>query len=238
MRTTDVVVDPESVEGAQVGKRTYSIRWWQAVLLVAMSAVIVFSFYFPPPMNVEVNFREASRIFYYHVPIAWVTVIAYFTAIFYGVRYLKSRDWHDDQRAVTAAGLGTVFAILATISGSIFAKVAWGSFWNWDPREVSIFMLLLIYGSYFSLRTAVRSDEAKGTLSAVYSILAIFAVPFFIFIMPRMDRSLHPAKMDLSPGTTLPVFLVSLACFTVLFFWMLRMAFKVWLLHAAREREF
>jgi heme exporter protein C len=212
--------------------------WWKVPLLLLMSGVICFSFYFPPPMNVEVTFRDASRIFYYHVPLAWVTVIAYFTAIFYGIRYLRSRDWRDDQRAVTAAGLGTVFCVLATISGSIFAKVAWGSFWNWDPREVSIFVLLLIYGSYFSLRTAVRSDEARGSLSAVYSILAIFAVPFFIFVMPRMDKSLHPAKMELSAGTTLPVFLTSLACFTVLFFWILRLAFRVALVKGAQERAF
>jgi heme exporter protein C len=213
------------------------IRWWQIVLFVAMAGVICLSYYFPPPMNVKVTFRDASRIFYYHVPIAWVTAIAYFTAIFYGVRYLKTRDWRDDQRAVSAAGLGTVFCVLATISGSVFAKVAWGSFWNWDPREVSIFVLLLIYGSYFSLRGAVRSDEAKGALSAVYSILALFAVPFFIFVMPRMDRSLHPAKMELSSGSTLPVFLISLACFTVLFFWMLRLSFRVGLIRGERERE-
>jgi heme exporter protein C len=212
--------------------------WWKAPLFILMSGVIVLSFYFPPPMNVQVTFRDASRIFYYHVPVAWVTVIAYFTAIFYGIRYLRSRDWRDDERAVTAAGLGTVFCILATISGSIFAKVAWGSFWNWDPREVSIFVLLLIYGSYFSLRTAVRSDEARGALSAVYSILALFAVPFFIFVMPRMDKSLHPAKMELSAASTLPVFLTSLACFTVLFFWILRLSFRVALTRGTRERAF
>lgn len=238
MRTAKVVADLEHMNSTPVSGGASRIAWWQWLLFVAMSGVVVFSFYFPPPMNVQVEFREASRIFYYHVPIAWVTVIAYFTSIFYGIRFLKTKEWQDDQRAVTAAGLGTVFAVLATISGSIFAKVAWGSFWNWDPREVSIFLLLLIYGSYFSLRAAVRSDEAKGSLSAVYSILAIFAVPFFIFIMPRMDKSLHPAKMDLSPGTTLPVFLVSLVCFTILFFWVLRMAFKVWLTYTAKEREF
>jgi len=226
------------MSGSSPGSTRGRGAWWKAPLFLLMCGVIFLSFYFPPPMNVEVTFRDASRIFYYHVPIAWVTVIAYFTAIFYGIRYLRSRDWRDDQRAVTAAGLGTVFCILATISGSIFAKVAWGSFWNWDPREVSIFVLLLIYGSYFSLRTAVRSDEARGSLSAVYSILAIFAVPFFIFIMPRMDKSLHPAKMELSAGSTLPVFLVSLACFTVLFFWILRLAFRVALIKGAQERAF
>ena len=219
-------------------ERRGGVRWWQPVLFVAMCGVIALSFVLPPPMNVDVTFRSASRIFFYHVPVAWVTVIAYFTAIFYGIRFLRTKSWQDDHRAVTAAGLGTVYCILATISGSIFAKVAWGSFWNWDPRQVSIFVLLLIYGSYFTLRGAVRSDQARGALSAVYSILALFAVPFFIFIMPRMDKSLHPAQMELDPGSTLPVFLVSLACFTVLFFWMLTMAFKVSLRQGRKERDF
>jgi hypothetical protein len=74
-------------------------------------------------------------------------------------------------------------------------------------------------------------------LSAVYSLLAIFAVPFFIFVMPRMDRSLHPATMELSTGSTLPVFLCSLACFSVLYVWILWMAFRVGLVLESRKKE-
>jgi heme exporter protein C len=206
-----------------------------------MSLVIFFSFYLPTPMRdsaaISKSQDDAFRIVYYHVPMAWVTVVAYFTSIFFGVRYLKSKHWQDDERALTAAGLGTVFCIMATVSGSVFAKIAWGAYWNWDPRQVSIFVLLLIYGSYFALRGAVSTDSARGTLSSVYSILAAFAVPFFVFILPRMSPSLHPNRMDMTGFGPRGVFISSFICFTVLFFWMLQVAFRARLFQRMRNRE-
>jgi heme exporter protein C len=119
-----------------------------------------------------------------------------------------------------------MFCILATVTGSLWAKFNWGSFWNWDPRETSIFVLLLIYCAYFALRSAVDVSEKRAALGAVYSILAGITVPFFIFIMPRILDSLHPdpiintrGKIDMNP-TMLIVFLASLAGFTALYFWM------------------
>jgi heme exporter protein C len=214
------------------------VKWWQALLFLSMSTIIVLSFHYPPPLDVPEPFRAASRIFYYHVPIAWATVVAYFTSMFYGIRYLKSRDWRDDQRALTAAQIGTLFCVLAAVTGAIFAKVAWGAYWNWDPRQVSIFMLLLLYSSYFALRGSLGSDHARGTLSAVYSILSLFAVPFFMFIMPRMSPSLHPAQITLNPDSTRPVFFTSVVCFTLLYYWMVNIAFRINLRAGVREREF
>lgn len=228
----------QQVEAAKVSAGSRAINWWQALLFLSMCTVIVLSFHFPPPLDVPEPFRAASRIFYYHVPVAWVTVIAYFTGMFYGIRYLKSRDWRDDQRAHTAAQIGTLFCVLAMITGAIFAKVAWGAYWNWDPRQVSIFMLLLLYSSYFALRGSLNSDHSRGTLSAVYSILSVFAVPFFMFIMPRMSPSLHPAQITLNPDSTRPVFFASVACFTLLYYWLVSVSFRINLRRGAIEREF
>ena len=237
----------QRVTTAQVESPSLPVRartgppWWTWLLLPAMSFVILFSFYLPTPMRDSAatteSLDDAFRIVYYHVPMAWVTVVAYFTSIFFGVRYLKTRRWQDDERALTAAGLGTVFCIMATLSGSVFAKIAWGAYWNWDPRQVSIFVLLLIYGSYFALRGAVSTDSARGTLSAVYSILAAFAVPFFVFILPRMSPSLHPNRMDMTGLGPRTVFIASFVCFTLLFIWMLQLAFKVRLHQRMRSRE-
>jgi heme exporter protein C len=94
---------------------------------------------------------------------------------------------------VAAIEQGFLFSILATATGSIFAKVVWGSFWNWDPRETSILILLLIYGAYFALRSAIDDAERREQLAAVYALLAFVTVPLLIFVVPRLaESSLHP----------------------------------------------
>jgi len=178
--------------------------------------------------------EEKARLIFFHVPTAWLSVMAFFTSMVYGILYLRRRDPMDDISSSAAAGLGFLFCILATITGAIWAKFNWGSFWNWDPRETSIFVLLLIYGAYFSLRSAVDVEEKRATLSSVYSIIAAVTVPFFIFIMPRIMTGLHPgAKGDpdgagpviefkMSPNMRV-VFFASLIGFTLLFIWMFRL---------------
>ncbi len=200
-------------------------------MFLAMSAVIVFSFITPEPQQ---QIGSASRIFYYHIPQAWVCVIAFAMSMIYSIRYLKSKNISDDDKAVAAASLGFVFCILATLTGSIFAKVTWGSFWNWDPRETSIFILLLIYGAYFALRGAVDVEEKRASLSAVYSIFAFVTVPFLIFVIPRIVPSLHPDdsivddNMKFTMGATVRmIFFSSLALFTVVYFWMFSLAKRI-----------
>jgi len=149
-----------------------------------------FSFPFIPGLE------ERAKIIFFHVPVSWMTVIAFLVSMWYGIAYLRKKNLNDDAKSSVSAGLGLLFCILATTTGSVWAKFNWGSFWNWDPRETSIFVLLLVYGAYFALRSAIDSDEKKATLSAVYSVLAFVTVPFFIFIMPRILPGLHPGSAD------------------------------------------
>ncbi|MGH2567879.1 MAG: cytochrome c biogenesis protein CcsA, partial [Bacteroidota bacterium] len=134
--------------------------------------------------------------------------------------------------------LGFLFCVLATVTGALWARFNWGSFWNWDPRQVSIFILLLIYGAYFALRSAIESEEKRASLSAVYSILAGLTVPFFIFIMPRMMAGLHPGAQGdpsgkgplfessmIAPNMRV-LFYLSLLGFTLLFVWLLSMRIR------------
>jgi heme exporter protein C len=175
--------------------------------------------------------EQKARIIFFHVPTAWLSVVAFLTSMVYAVQYLRRRDLSYDIRSSAAAGLGFMFCILATLTGAVWAKFNWGSYWNWDPRETSIFVLLLIYGAYFSLRSAVETEEKRATLSSAYSIIAAVTVPFFIFIMPRIMTGLHPgAKGDpdgagpvvefkMSPNMRV-IFFSSLIAFTLLFYWM------------------
>ncbi|HZV11683.1 MAG TPA: cytochrome c biogenesis protein CcsA, partial [Candidatus Kapabacteria bacterium] len=105
---------------------------------------------------------ERARIMFYHVPMSWIATVAFFVSMIYGIIYLRKRNPDDDTKSAAAAGLGLLFCLLATITGSIWARFNWGSFWNWDPRETSIFILLLVYGAYFSLRSAIDTTEKRA----------------------------------------------------------------------------
>ena len=175
---------------------------------------------------------EVSRILFFHVPMAWVATLAFLLSMIASSVYLITRKVNADFLAQSSAELGFLFCFLATITGSIFAKATWGSFWNWDPRQTSIVMLLMIYGAYFVLRSAVPDHEKRRVFAGVYSILAFCTVPFLVFVVPRITTSLHPEDTlnPANPGMdmkTLIFFLGSLCAYTGLFVWMLRLKVRM-----------
>jgi len=196
------------------------------ILLFFWLAVVIYGAFFYAPLAEGLG--EYTRVLYFHVPTAWITVVAFALGAIFSGLYLKKREIKYDLWSESANQLGFLFGILATVTGSIWAKMSWGSFWNWDPRETSIFILLLIYAAYFALRSAVEQPERRAALSAVYDLLAFVTVPFFIFVVPRIYSSLHPdpimnveGKIHMD-GKMLTVFLSSLFGYTLLFLWMLK----------------
>jgi heme exporter protein C len=180
--------------------------------------------------------EENAKIIFFHVPTAWLTVIAFLMSTVYSFLYLKKKNLDDDAKAYSAAQLGMVFCILATVTGAVWAKFAWGQFWSWDPRQTSIFAILLIYGALFALRSSVENEDKRATLSAVYSLIAFVTVPFFIFIMPRIMKGLHPGSaedstsgpiVDFQMNSSMQlIFFLSLIGFTILYIWMWRVGYK------------
>ena len=134
-------------------------KWF---LGLGMAAICWGAFLYARPAQSFVG--ESSRIVFFHVPQAWVSTLAFFVAAWYSWRYLKTRRIEDDEAASAAARLGFLFCVLATVTGSIFARVMWNSYWNWDPRETSIVLLLLVYGAYLGLRGALEDPERRATL--------------------------------------------------------------------------
>jgi len=185
--------------------------------------------------------EETTRVLYFHIPAAWISVLAMAWSMGHSVAYLKRRRLEHDDHAVAAAELGLVFCIGATISGSLWAKAMWGSYWNWDPRETSIFFVLLIYGAYLALRGSVEGDERRARLAAIYSVAAFVTVPFLMFVVPRIYDTLHPdpiintrGKIEMDPRIRIS-FLALLLGFTALFAWMLSLRVRV--LRVARRLE-
>ena len=196
---------------------------WRGLLLAWIAGWIVAAFLWAPLVAV---LGPTTRVLYFHIPSAWVTVVALGWSMVHSVLYLRRRNLEHDRQAAAAAELGLLFCVMATVSGSLWAKAMWGSYWNWDPRETSIFFLMLVYVAYLALRGAIDESERRARLSAIYSAIAFVSVPFLIFVVPRIYFTLHPdpiinprGKMDMDPRIRV-VFFALLAGFTALFFWL------------------
>ncbi len=211
------------------------------VLLVWLAVVIVAAFFYVHAAEGFVG--ESSRIVFFHVPMAWIAVLAFLVSCIASVMYLRRRDPKDDIRASVSAGLGLLFAALATTTGAVFAKIMWGAYWNWDPRQTSITILLLIYAAYLALRGAVDDPERRASLSAVYAILAFVTVPFLVFVVPRIYWSLHPDTIINTRGANefdsryTQVLLASVLGFTGLYVWLYTIGCRIETIRQRRRQE-
>ncbi len=213
--------------------------WWKILIFLLMTGVIIAAFVLPTPMATAtaLGSAEVYRIFYFHVPQAWVAALAFLISMYQAIRFLQTKNMDYDTKAAAANKLGLVFAILATLTGSIFAKMTWGEFWNWSEiREVSVFILLLIYGAYFALRSALPNPETRASLSSVMSILFAASAVFLIFILPRIYNvfSQHPTdsivdsegSITMAP-TVAVIFASSMIAFTAIFVWIYNLTIRI-----------
>jgi heme exporter protein C len=229
---------------------------WKIFLFVLLAFVSIAGIAFPivPVPHAWYEFpiipglKENAKIIFFHVPTAWLSVVAFLMSTLYSIQYLRKKNMDDDAKSYAAAQLGIIFCILATVTGAVWSKFAWGSFWSWDPRQTSIFALLLIYGAWFALRSSIESEEKRATLSAVYAIIAFLTVPFFVFIMPRIMSGLHPGSADdTNSGPVINfkmnanmqlIFFLSLIGFTILYFWMWSLGYKSIIIRDKINKQF
>lgn len=194
------------------------------LLWLWLSLVIAGAFLYAPLAKGFIG--ESSRILFFHVPMAWASFVGFIAAAVWSGRYLFGRrDPEHDRAAAAAIQLGLVFGVLATVTGALWARIMWGAYWNWDPRQISILISLLFYGAYLALRAAVDDRETRGRLSAAYALLGIVVTPFLFWIMPRITYSLHPEPVVNAQGKVemesrmQHVLYASGIGFTALFFW-------------------
>jgi len=141
----------------------------------------------------EATMGDAQRIFYYHVPAATAASVLFWGNFFASLWYLWKRSPVADALAVTGAEVGVVFFGVVLISGPIWARYAWGTFWVWDVRLTTSLILWLLYMSYLVLR---RSSEAGSTsvMAASLAILAALDMPL-VYMSNRWFRTNHPQPM-------------------------------------------
>lgn len=164
----------------------------RAILGLLTLLVLGLVFFVVPPAE---GLGYYVRLAFFHIPVAWVAVLAFFISAFEGGRFLQKGEMLADAKSAAAAQLGFLFVILATVSGAVFSKLTWGAYWNWDPRQTTIFVLLLIYGAYLTLRGAMPAGRRRAKAAAVYALFSFLTVPFLVFIIPRLYFSLHPSPV-------------------------------------------
>jgi heme exporter protein C len=155
--------------------------------------VTIMALVYPP---VIISQGQAHRIFYIHVPIAWVSMYSPIIGCIAGILFILTKKSICDRINVTSMKVAFTFAIGVVISGPLWASTEWGTFWNWkDPRLMSFFVLLLTISSFFIVRNFTEDSQKKGTYSAIMTILATFASIFTWFSIRILTPDTHPGPV-------------------------------------------
>jgi heme exporter protein C len=175
------------------------------IVLTILSAVLVMvALYLALAGAPEANLksetgRYAQRIIYFHIATAWVGFLAFFITFVAGVVYLRTQARKWDIVALSSAEIGTVFMLGVLVSGSIWARPAWGVWWIWDERLTISLIQFLVYVGYLMLRSSVEDPSRRARFAAVYGIVAFISVPIN-FIAIRLWRTQHPLMFGTEQG--------------------------------------
>lgn len=164
----------------------------KALFALAMGAVTIWSFHIPP--DLEFQRPALARIFVWHFPCPMIASVLLFFNAWYSFQYLRTRQLHWDERASASQELAYIFSLLTMATGMLFSKVQWGAWWQWDPRQTSFLLVLLIYGAYFIMRGAFQDAEQRAANTAAYALAALLPAIFLIFVFPYLPqvKSFHP----------------------------------------------
>jgi len=213
--------------------------WLLVVAALLVIATFIRAIYFTP---IEALQGPAQKIYYVHPPSAWVAFLAFGIVAVASIGYLWMKDLRLDRLAESSAEVGVVFTTITLMTGSLWGKPIWGTWWTWDARLTSTLFLWFIYVGYLILRGAIEEPGMRARYSAVLGILGSLLIPF-IHLSVYLFRTLHPmpiigkpSKPSL-PNDMLETFLMAFFSFTVLYVALLRARYRLATDRAALEAE-
>lgn len=200
----------------------------QLVLLIASMIFVFLVIYMAlvyTPLNENFFAPAAQKIFYLHVPSAWVGYLGFFVVFLASILYLKTNSRKWDIMAKASAEIGVVFCTMAIVSGPIWGKAEWGVYWRWEDTKLFMTLVLwLIFISYVALRSASSDSDHGARIAAVFGILGFICVPLSFFAN-RIWKSLHPTVIASSKGSmsamTGQALLVGVIAFSLFYFYLL-----------------
>ncbi len=194
------------------------LPWLVAVTVVLFGIGLVMSFRAPP----DYQQGETVRIMYIHVPAAWLAMACYTLIAFSSAGYLIWRHPLADVSAKAAAPIGATFTLLALVTGSLWGKPTWGTYWVWDARLTSFLILFFLYLGLIALREAVDDPGRGGRAAAILSLIGAVNIPIIKFSVNWWNTLHQPASIIRAGGSTIdpsllwPLLVMAIA-FTVLF---------------------
>ncbi len=176
------------------GHRFANVAYWLLTVLTFAVAGLLAAFYAPTESTMGI----IQKIFYLHLPSAINTFVAFLVVFVASIGYLIQRKaWWDDL-AAGAAKVGVLLCSVVLLTGMMWAKGAWGTWWTWSPRLTFSLLLWLLYVVYLLTRSSIDSRQRKAMISAVYGIVAFLDVPL-VYLSARLLPDLHPGSIALAP---------------------------------------
>lgn len=213
---------------APVRDATSGFDWLFLVAAIGVVATYIRAMAFTPREAMQ---GAAQKIYYIHVPSAWVAFLAFALVAVAGLLYLWLRDEKLDRVAESSAEVGVVFTTVVLITGPLWGRPVWGTWWTWDARLTSTLFLWFIYLGYLVLRGAIEDRALRARYASVLGALGALLIPF-IHLSVYMFRTLHPMPIigkpsrPSLPSEMLVTFLLALGTFTLLYVALLRARYR------------
>lgn len=168
-----------------------NLKPWKYAVAVWMTLVIVGGFLIPIP-DIPI-LEQSARNLFLHVPMWFTMAVCFGAGLVYSIKYLNNPDPITDHKAETATQVGLMFGICGLLTGAVWARFTWGTWWTFaEPRMNLSALGMMIYVAYFVLRTAFDNPEKRAKIAAVFNVFAATTIPFLLYIIPRQLPSLHP----------------------------------------------
>lgn len=197
-------------------------RWGIALTTLGVTTILLVHWMVVFWVPTEATMGVVQRIFYIHVPAAWTTFLAFGITALASAAYLWLRDERADVAAVSAAEGGLIFGAIMLTTGSLWGRIAWGTYWTWDPRLTLTLLLWFTYLGYFLIRGSVADPTRAKRFAAVVAVAGSLNIPL-IHVSVSWFRSLHPEAVVINPDgpqidpDMLTTLLTSVVGFTLLF---------------------
>ena len=207
------------------------------VTTVMLGVFAYFAFFFAPEDELQ---GAMQRIFYIHVPSAWICFVAFGVTFASSIYYLSKRDMKADALAAASAQIGTLFTTVVLVTGMMWGHAIWGVYWTWEPRLTSFLVLWLLYLAYNAVRAYVPDPARRARFSAVIGIIAFLDVPI-IYLSVNWWRTLHPQQVIITsggphmPAPMVIALLVGLTTFTLVYAYLVRLRLQVGRMATALE---